>query len=108
MKQCVSSGLLPIRAVQQDRPISGLLAYLGGLGGLLKDEREAVRLFRLSADQGNSRGQLDLGYAYQRALGGLPKDEQEAARLYRLAADQGNAAAQSFLARLNRDPPATK
>jgi TPR repeat protein len=29
------------------------LAHLGGLGGLSKDEREAVRLFRLSADQGN-------------------------------------------------------
>jgi TPR repeat protein len=62
------------------------LGYLDGLGGLLKDEREAVRLFKLSADQGSALGQVSLGLAYERALGGLPKDEREAARLYKLAA----------------------
>jgi TPR repeat protein len=75
---------------------------------MLKDEREAVRLFKLSADQGNALGQVNLGFAYERALGGLPKDEREAVRLYKLAADQGNAAAQSSLARVNGARPAPK
>ena len=64
---------------------------LVGLGGLPKDEREAVRLYKLSADQGNAQGQVNLGSAYSHELGGLPKDEREAVRLYKLSADQGNA-----------------
>jgi hypothetical protein len=43
------------------------------LGGLLKDEREAVRLFKLSADQGNSRGQLNLGFAMSERSEGYRK-----------------------------------
>jgi TPR repeat protein len=73
----------------------------------LKDEREAVHLFKLSADQGSALGQVSL-LAYVRALCGLPKDEREAARLYKLAADQGSDFAQSLLARVNGAPPATK
>jgi TPR repeat protein len=32
-------------------------AYERGLGGLPKDEREAVRLYKLAADQGNAAAQ---------------------------------------------------
>ena len=55
---------------------------------------EFVRLYRLSADQGNAQGQVNLGLMYALGRGGLPKDDVEAARLYRLSADQGNALAQ--------------
>ena len=69
-----------------------------GTSGLLEDQREAVRLYKLSADQGNAQGQANLASAYERGLGGLPKDEREAARLYKLSADQGNALGQANLA----------
>ena len=42
-----------------------------GLGGQAKDEREAARLCKLSADQGNARGQDNLGVLYLDGLGGL-------------------------------------
>ena len=65
--------------------------YETGRGGLPKDEREAARLYKLAADQGNAGAQANLGVFYEDGRGGLPKDEREAARLYKLAADQGNA-----------------
>ena len=65
-----------------------------------KDEREAARLFKLAADQGNATAQYNLGVYYDAGRGGLQKDEHAAARLYKLAADQGDADAQSALKRL--------
>ncbi len=61
-----------------------------------KDEREAVRWFRLAADQGDVGAQFNLGNAYIDGLG-VPKDEREAVRWMRLAADQGFADAQFSL-----------
>jgi TPR repeat protein len=61
------------------------------------DDREAARLNKLAADQGNALAQVNLAVLYENGLGGLPKDDREAARLYRLAADQGNALAQVSL-----------
>jgi TPR repeat protein len=52
---------------------------------LPKDDREAARLYRLAADQGNAAGQAYLGIFYEQGRGGLPKDDREAARLYKLA-----------------------
>jgi TPR repeat protein len=58
---------------------------------------EAIRLFRLAAEQGNENGQTYLGYAY--AVGrGVEKDPREAAWWYRKAAEQGNSTAQLHLA----------
>jgi TPR repeat protein len=59
-------------------------------------EREAVRLYKLAADQGDASAQVNLGYMYERGRG-IEKNEAEAARLYQLAADQGNALAQNNL-----------
>ena len=56
-----------------------------------------MRLYKLSADQGNAQGQANLASAYARGLGGLPKDEREAVRLHKLSADQGNAQGQASL-----------
>jgi TPR repeat protein len=80
----------------------GSAFYRDGLGNLTKDEREAARLYRLAADQGNAWAQSQLGLFYEQGRGGLSKDEREAARLYRLAADQGDAWAQSQLDRFSR------
>jgi TPR repeat protein len=56
----------------------------------VKDEFEAVKLYRMSSDQGHAGGQCYLGVCYQFGVGGLSKDLEEAKRLYRLAADQGD------------------
>jgi hypothetical protein len=68
-----------------------------------QDDREAARLYRLAADQGNADAQANLATFYRDGRGGLPQDDREAARLYRLAADQGNADAQANLATFYRD-----
>jgi len=54
---------------------------------------EAVRLYRLAAEQGDANAQFRLGTMYR--LGrGVAQDYVEAVRLYRLAAEQGHAGAQ--------------
>jgi TPR repeat protein len=58
-----------------------------------KDAREAVRLYRLAADQGHASAQSNLGVCYHNGQG-VEKDAKEAVRLYRLAANQGLAGAQ--------------
>jgi TPR repeat protein len=73
--------------------------YLNGRAGRVSRE-EAVRLFKLAADQGNADGQASLGEMYEHGLGGLAKDEREAVCLYKLAADQGNADGQANLGRM--------
>lgn len=57
------------------------------------EEREAARLYCLTADQGHAGGQYNLGVCYKKGQG-VPQDWSEAARLYRLAADRGNVHAQ--------------
>jgi TPR repeat protein len=57
------------------------LFYSQGRGGLPKDDREAARLFELSADQEDAHAQVHLGLFYSEGRGGLPKDDREAARL---------------------------
>jgi TPR repeat protein len=69
-----------------------------GRAGLPKDDREAARVYKLAADQGNAIAQTNLALFYEVGRGGLPKDDREAARLYKLAADQGNAIGQRNLA----------
>jgi len=54
------------------------------------DYAEAIKWYRLAADQGNANGQNNLGVMYEDGKG-IPKDYAEAAKWYRLAAEQGNA-----------------
>jgi hypothetical protein len=61
------------------------------------DDREAVRLCQLAADQGDAVAQFNLGRLYEEGRGGLPKDDREAVRLYQLAAAQRNRMAQVYL-----------
>jgi TPR repeat protein len=61
-----------------------------------QDYGEAVRWFRLAAEQGHTGAQFRLGLAY--GLGdGVPQDYGEAVRWFRLAAEQGHADAQATL-----------
>ena len=73
------------------------LAYAARAADKGGDAREAARLYRLAADQGNALAQTNLGVMHANGEGGLPRSEREAARLYRLAADQDHPAGQANL-----------
>ncbi len=61
--------------------------------GVPQDYKQAVKWYRLSAEQGNADAQFNLGQMYRRAEG-VSQDYKEAIKLYRLSAEQGNADAQ--------------
>ena len=69
--------------------------------GVIRDDGEAVRWYRLAAEQGIAVAQTSLGLAYE-AGRGVARDDEEAVRWYRLAAEQGHARAQERLDRLVR------
>ena len=56
--------------------------------GVPKDYAEAVRWYRLAADQGYAKAQYNLGVCYFNGQG-VPRDYAEAVRWCRLAANQG-------------------
>ena len=64
--------------------------------GVAEDDAEAVRWYRLAAEQGYVFAQFNLGVMYSRGEG-VPEDDAEAVRWYRLAAEQGDALAQASL-----------
>jgi hypothetical protein len=66
--------------------------YDGGVG-VVPDDAEATRWYRLAADQGHVRAQFNLGMRHEYGFGAV-RDDAEAVRLYRLAADQGEKKAQ--------------
>jgi hypothetical protein len=61
--------------------------------GVPKVYQEAVKWYRLAADQGDASAQNNLGVMYENGRG-VPQDYKEAVKWYRLAADQGDASAQ--------------
>ena len=58
-----------------------------------QDYAEAVRWYRLAADQGDARSQFSLGVMYAKGLG-VPENDYEALRWFRRAAEQGDARSQ--------------
>jgi TPR repeat protein len=64
--------------------------------GVRQDFTEAVKWWRLAADQGHAGAQYNLGLMYEKGQG-VRQDYAEALKWYRLAADQGDAGAQSNL-----------
>ena len=62
--------------------------------GVPRDNAEAMRWFRLAAEQGHPGGQFSLGVNYDRGGAVVPQDDAEAVWWYRLAAEQGHADAQ--------------
>ena len=67
--------------------------YDTGQQGVSEDDAEAVRWYRLAAEQGLAEAQVNLGVMYDNGEG-VPEDDAEAAHWYRLAAEQGHAKAQ--------------
>ena len=60
---------------------------------LKQDYKEAVKWFRLSAEQGHTLAQYNLGFMYYNGQGVL-QDFKEAVKWFRLSAEQGDASAQ--------------
>jgi hypothetical protein len=69
--------------------------------GVPQNYREAARLLRLAAEQGDADAQFLLASCYHQGKG-LPMDESEGLRLLTLASEQGHADSQLTLARYNR------
>ncbi len=61
--------------------------------GVPQDDAEAVRWYRLAAEQGHASAQYNLGVMYADGRG-VPQDDVEAVRWFQLAAEQGYAGAQ--------------
>ena len=61
--------------------------------GVPKDHAEALKWFRMAAEQGHAKAQFNLGVMYARGRG-VPKDGAEAVKWYRMAAEQGDARGQ--------------
>ena len=64
--------------------------------GVPQDYKEAVKWYRLAAEQGHAKAQYNLGLMYDNGEG-VPQDYKEAVKWYRLAAEQGVASAQTNL-----------
>jgi len=69
-------------------------------GGLARDEVEAARLYRISADKGDAFAQAKLGIMYAEGRG-VGRDAAEARRWLNLAAAQGDEEARDWLTRLD-------
>jgi TPR repeat protein len=54
--------------------------------GVPENNAEAVRWYRLAAEQGYARAQSNLGFMYSNGEG-VPENNAEAVRWYRLAAE---------------------
>ncbi len=81
-----------------------LLGYLYENGkGVPQDYKEAVKRYRLAAEQGLAEAQNDLGYMYKEGQG-VTQDYKEALKWYRLAAEQGHAEARKKIKRLELEP----
>ena len=58
--------------------------------GVPEDDAEAVRWYRLAAEQGYAKAQFNLGLMYDFGEG-VPEDDTEAVKWHHLAAEQGMA-----------------
>jgi TPR repeat protein len=56
--------------------------------GVPRDYKNAVKWFRLSAEQWYAMAQYNLGLMYQQGWG-VPQDDKTAVKWFRLAAEQG-------------------
>ncbi len=65
--------------------------------GVEQDDKEAVKLYRLSAEQGDEWSQFNLAWMLDKGKG-VVQDEKEAVKWYRQAAEQGEGFGQSNLA----------
>ena len=74
-----------------------LLGYLYENGkGVPQDYKEAVKRYRLAAENGDAEAQNNMGVMYEKGRA-VPQNDKEALKWFRLAAEQGLAEAQNDL-----------
>jgi hypothetical protein len=66
------------------------------------DDKEAVKWYRLAAEQGDATAQYNLGLMYYEGQG-VPQDNKEAVKWWRLSAGQRDEYAQFNLAMMHDD-----
>lgn len=74
------------------------LVYLEGDKGLPMDEKEALRLFGLAAENGNEYGYYNMGRCYYNGWG-CAQDYRQAVEYFKKARDLGHTTADMFLSR---------
>lgn len=74
----------------------GKIYYFGFAGK--KDDASALMWFKKAAEQGDAKGQYQLGQMYTEGKAGLKESEKDASVWYEKSADQGYAPAQYYLA----------
>ena len=67
------------------------------MGGLAKDDKQALAWFQKAADGGDARAMRDLGLSYDQPRHGLKKDDVQAVFWYRRAASAGDRIAMTNL-----------
>ncbi len=75
---------------------AGISFVEAAASGVPQDDTEAVKFYRLAADQGNANAQFNLGNCYLNGRG-VSQYDAAAVKWYRLAADQRDSSAQSDL-----------
>ena len=70
--------------------------------GVPQDDKEALKWFRLAAEQGDAEAQNNLGVMYIEGQG-VPQDNKEAVKWLRLSAEQRDEQAQINLALMHDD-----
>ena len=65
--------------------------------GVPKDYLEAVKWYKLAAEQGLAQAQYELAMLYGKSDSGVPSNNEEAVKWMKLAAEQGHGQAQYFL-----------
>jgi TPR repeat protein len=101
--------LMAVPAAWADDPADAIaqfrIGYAHERGDHMKvDYAEAMRLYRLSAAQGNPVAQFRIGYLYEKGLG-VAEDDAQAMQWYEKAAAQNNEPAISRLAVLKAKYP---
>jgi hypothetical protein len=80
------------------------LGYLYENGkGVPQDYKEAVKRYRLAAENGDAEAQNNMGVMYEKGRA-VPQNDKEALKWYRLAAEQGHAEARKKIKRLELEP----
>jgi TPR repeat protein len=76
------------------------LGYMYDEGTVVpQDDVEAVKWYRMAAEQGYAAAQTNLGAMYQAGTG-VPRDDVEAVKWFLMAAEQGQAEAQGNLRKM--------
>jgi len=73
--------------------------------GVPEDDKQAVKWYRLAAEQGHAEAQINLGVMYRDGTG-VRKDDKEAIKWWQKATEQGSIGAQFLLYEMSTKKPA--